>query len=58
MNESEQHRHECEVRYVLQLRKQNRQRAHDYLELVGARRGAESAERLKKDAAELFVKEK
>ena len=25
-------------------------RAHDYLELVGAKRGAESAERLKKDA--------
>ncbi len=34
----EEHRHQCEVRYVLQLRVQDRNKAMEYLSLVREKR--------------------
>jgi hypothetical protein len=51
---SESWRHECEVRHVAAMRSQDRQRTHEYLELVAKRRGEEAANRLKEDAAQLW----
>ena len=51
MSASPEHRHQCEVRKVLQLRSQDRQRAVDYLVLVTKRRGEAAGEQLQTDAA-------
>jgi hypothetical protein len=45
-------RHQCEVRHVLALRAESREKVDSFLALVEARRGREAANRLKADAAE------
>lgn len=47
MNDGE-HRHQCEVRYVLQLRVQDRNKAMEYLSLVREKR-KEKANKLELD---------
>lgn len=47
-------RHWCEVKHVVRLRTEDREKAHAYLESIEARRGKQAAERLKTDAAALF----
>jgi hypothetical protein len=44
----EEHRHQCEVRYVLQLRVQDRNKAMEYLSLVREKR-KEKAKQLEDD---------
>lgn len=58
MTWDEQHRHDCEVRHVVRLRKESQERAYRYLELVAQRRGKPAAEKLKQDAATLYAKGK
>lgn len=57
MNSSEQHSHRCEVRFLIWLRAGGGSAAHDYLELVEKRRGAEARKRLDADAREQEVLE-
>lgn len=57
MKSSEAWRHECEVRHVFALRKENRNRALTYLNLVQDRRGAEAANKLKDAAAAMWAAE-
>lgn len=45
-------RHQCEVRHVLALRAEDRQKALDYLEAVKKRRGIEAARKLEADVIE------
>jgi len=47
----EQHRHQCEVRYVLKLRVENRNKALEYLKLVKEKR-KEKAKQLEDDCKE------
>ena len=53
MNDSEDFRHQCEVRYVLQLRVKGRQQMFNYLEQVKKWR---STDKLEKDAREQWNK--
>ena len=53
MNDSEEFRHQCEIRYVLQLRVKGRQPMLDYLEQVKKWR---STDKLEKDAREQWNK--
>jgi len=53
VNSSEDYRHQCEVRYVLQLRVKGRQPMLDYFEEVKKWR---STDRLEKDAREQWNK--
>ena len=53
MNDSEEFRHQCEVRYVLQLRVKGRQQMLNYLEEVKKWR---STDKLEKDAREQWNK--
>ena len=53
MNNSEEYRHQCEVRYVLQLRVKGRQQMLNYLEEVKKWR---STDKLEKDAREQWNK--
>jgi hypothetical protein len=49
---SEQHRHRCEVRQVLKWRTQDRNKAIEYLSLVIKKRGDRVAQLLEKDCRE------
>ena len=49
---TEAHRHECEVRYVVDL--QDNAKRREYLEGVAAKRGAAAAQRLREDARALL----
>jgi hypothetical protein len=53
LNDSEDFRHQCEVRYVLQLRVKGRQQMFNYLEQVKKWR---STDKLEKDAREQWNK--
>ena len=53
MNDSEDFRHQCEVRYVLQLRVKGRQPMLDYFTEVKKKR---STDNLEKDAREQWNK--
>jgi hypothetical protein len=46
VNSSEEHRFACEARYVLAMRRQDRNRALAYLQLVRTKRGADAANKL------------
>ncbi len=46
---SEEHRHQCEVRYVLQWRTADRNVAINYISDVRRKRGDEAADRLEED---------
>lgn len=50
------HRHQCEVRFVLQLRCESRQRMDDYLDLVAKRRSKSESEQLKWEARDQWFK--
>ena len=43
-------RHQCEIRHVLRLRFENRDRALAYLDLVEKKRGKEAADAIRNDA--------
>jgi len=45
------HRHFCEVRYVLKMRTKSQESALAYIELVTARRGREAGQRLRDDCS-------
>lgn len=49
---SEQHRHRCEVRQVLKWRTQDRNKAIEYLSIVRNKRGDKVAQLLEKDCRE------
>lgn len=49
---SEQHRHRCEVRQVLKWRTQDRNKAIEYLSIVRNKRGDRVAQLLEKDCRE------
>ena len=49
---SEQHRHRCEVRQVLKWRTQDRNKAIEYLSIVRNKRGDRTAQLLEKDCKE------
>jgi hypothetical protein len=49
---SELHRHRCEVRQVLKWRTQDRNKAIEYLSIVRKKRGDRSAQLLEKDCRE------
>ena len=49
---SEQHRHRCEVRQVLKWRTQDRNKAIEYLSIVIKKRGDRAAQLLEKDCKE------
>lgn len=53
MNEFfEEERHRCEVRHILKIRLNDRQRMIDYLDAVKKERGEKSAQKLENDARE------
>lgn len=57
MNEFfEEERHRCEVRHVLKVRADSRQKMLDYLDLVKQQRGEQSVEKIEKDAREQWNK--
>ena len=49
---SEEHRHRCEVRTVLRWRVEDRNKAIEYISLVRKRRGEKEADILEKDCRE------
>ena len=53
---SELHRHRCEVRQVLKWRTQDRNKAIEYLSLVIKKRGDRTAQLLEKDCKEQWSK--
>lgn len=56
MNELEQERHRCEVRYVLKVRVKHRQEMVDYLEKVKKERGEVAYKKLEQDSREQWSK--
>jgi len=52
---SEQHRHRCEVRQVLKWRTQDRNKAIEYLSIVRIKRGDRTAQLLEKDCMEQWT---
>lgn len=53
---SEQHRHRCEVRQVLKWRTQDRNKAIEYLSIVRNKRGDRTAQLLEKDCRDQWSK--
>lgn len=53
---SEDHRHACEVRAVIAMRRENKVRAHSYLAAVGKKRGPEAEQKLRDDVMQLWGK--
>ena len=53
---SEQHRHRCEVRQVLKWRTQDRNTAIEYLSIVRIKRGDRTAQLLEKDCRDQWSK--
>ena len=56
MNNSEEYRHQCEVRQVLRWRAENRDKAVSYLNLVRQRRDEAAANKLEKDCKEQWAR--
>jgi hypothetical protein len=52
---SEVHRHRCEVRQVLKWRTQDRNKAIEYLSIVRNKRGDRTAQLLEKDCKEQWT---
>jgi hypothetical protein len=52
---SELHRHQCEVRQVLKWRTQDRNKAIEYLSIVLKKRGDRTAQLLEKDCREQWT---
>jgi hypothetical protein len=52
---SEVHRHRCEVRQVLKWRTQDRNKAIEYLSIVRKKRGDRAAKLLEKDCMEQWT---
>jgi len=52
---SELHRHQCEVRQVLKWRTQDRNKAIEYLSIVRKKRGDRAAQLLEKDCREQWT---
>jgi hypothetical protein len=52
---SELHRHRCEVRQVLKWRTQDRNKAIEYLSIVRNKRGDRTAQLLEKDCREQWT---
>lgn len=52
MMKTEEHRHRCEVRFVLSLRNQDKKKCQKFLDGVEERRGIESRDRIEFDARE------
>ena len=55
MNNSEEYRHQCEVRQVLRWRTEDRDKALKYLSLVRKRRGDDVATKLEQDCKVQWV---
>jgi hypothetical protein len=55
MDNSEQHRHRCEVRQILKWRTQDRNKAIEYLSIVRIKRGDRTAQLLEKDCREQWT---
>ena len=53
---SEQHRHRCEVRQVVKWRTQDRNKAIEYLSIVRNKRGDKVAQMLEKDCRDQWSK--
>ena len=53
---SEQHRHRCEVRTILKWRTQDRNKAIEYLSIVRNKRGDRTAQLLEKDCRDQWSK--
>ncbi len=53
---SEDWRHQCEVRYVLRLRVRSQADAYDYLEKVKVKRRLNAYSRLRNDCADQWAK--
>jgi hypothetical protein len=53
---SELHRHRCEVRQVLKWRTQDRNKAIEYLSIVRNKRGDRTAQLLEKDCREQWTR--
>jgi hypothetical protein len=51
-------RHAAEVRHLIALRKKGVAHKERYLELVEQKRGREAADKLARDAAELWIRQK
>jgi hypothetical protein len=56
VNNSEEYRHQCEVRQVLRWRAENRDKAVSYLNLVRQRRDEAAANKLEKDCKEQWAR--
>ena len=56
MNNSEEYRHQCEVRQVLRWRAENRDKAVSYLQLVRQKRGDVVATKLERDCKEQWAR--
>jgi len=52
---SEQHRHRCEVRQVLKWRTQDRNKAIEYLSIVRKKRGDRTAQLLEQDCKAQWI---
>jgi hypothetical protein len=52
---SEQHRHRCEVRTILKWRTQDRNKAIEYLSIVRIKRGDRAAQLLEKDCRDQWT---
>lgn len=55
MDNSEQHRHRCEVRTILRWRTEDRNKAIEYLSIVRNKRGDRVAQLLEKDCREQWT---
>lgn len=55
-SKSADYRHQCEVRQILLLRQQDRNKMMNYLDCVLSARGKEAAKRLEDDARAQWVK--
>lgn len=53
---SEQHRHRCEVRQILKWRTEDRNKAIEYISIVRIKRGDRTAQLLEKDCREQWTK--
>lgn len=53
---SEEYRHQCEVRTVIRWRREDRNKAHDYLEAVKKKRGEKAGQELERDVRDQWTK--
>ena len=53
---SEEYRHQCEVRTVIRWRREDRNKAHEYLEAVKKKRKEEAGQHLERDVRDQWSK--